>query len=316
MNPKRRSKLNIFVTGARGFIGRNLVEYLDNNPNYLLFYPYHQELELLETDKMAAFIKKNKIEIIINLASVGGTRKTGYDKGKTDVVTQNLRIFFNLVRCLDQVKLMIHAGSGAEYSRPHYQTQMSEDYFDTYVPEDAYGFSKYVCSKYIQNSKKIIGLRFFGVFGKYEDYTIKFISNAIAKKLLGLPIVIYQNVYFDYLYIDDLVRIIEWFMNQKSKHKVYNVATGKRVSLLTIARKINQLPGKPTKIIVNTPGLNREYTVDNTRLLKELTEFKFTSLNKALKELYDWYQSRLDKLDENALMVDKYRKHAQLKTKK
>lgn len=303
----------MLISGGSGFIGQNLVEYFKTKPGFCLFYPSHKQLDLLDTARVAEFIKKNQINVVINLTFIGGTRKTVYDEGQTDVVYKNLRTFFNLTRCLDQVKLMINTGSGAEYDRPHWKRQMAESYFDTYVPEDSYGFSKYVCSKYIQKSSKIINLCLFAVFGKYEDYTIKFISNAILKKLLGLPIVIYQNVYFDFLYIDDLVRIIERFICYQAKEKVYNVATGERVSLLTIARKINRLPGKPVKIIVENPGLNREYTADNTRLMTQFPDFIFTPLDEALEELYRWYNNRLDRIDQKTLIADKYHKYAKIK---
>jgi len=190
---------------------------------------------------------------------------------------------------------------------------MREDYFDTYVPEDAYGFSKYVCAKYVQQSSKIVNLRLFGVFGKHEDYTIKFISNAILKKLFGLPIVIYQNTYFDYLYIDDLVKIIELFIRRQPKDKIYNVANGQRVSLLTLARKINRLPGKPTEIIIENPGLNAEYTADNAKLMAQFPDFTFTPLDQALEELYRWYQKKLDRIDKETLVADKYRQYAKIK---
>ena len=43
---------NILITGARGFVGKNLVEYLSQNHSdeYKLFFPYHKELELCDED--------------------------------------------------------------------------------------------------------------------------------------------------------------------------------------------------------------------------------------------------------------------------
>jgi len=51
--------------------------------------------------------------------------------------------------------------------------------FDTRVP-DAYGFSKYICAKYIERSNGC-DLRLFGVFGAYEDYTVRFISTLLPR---------------------------------------------------------------------------------------------------------------------------------------
>jgi nucleoside-diphosphate-sugar epimerase len=307
-------KPRILITGASGFIGKNLVEYLSSDKNkYSLFYPCHKKLELLDANKVTRFIRKNDINVIVHCANIGGSRKTRYDVDKTDVVSTNLRLFFNLVRTLDSNRKIIFLGSGAEYAKCYHKPRMKEDYFDTYIPQDDYGFSKYVCSKYIENSEKIVNLRLFGVFGKYEDYQFKFISNAIVKNLFGLPIVINQNVYFDYLYIDDCVKIIEYFINHNVEHKFYNLVTGKTINLITIANKINEISRKPSKIIVKNPGLNTEYSGDNKQLLEELQEFRFTPFEDTLKELYCWYESHIDKINKQIIIKDKYFKYCKTK---
>lgn len=306
-------KKRIFITGARGFIGKNIVEYLSDKDSYVLFFPYHNELELLATEAVSNFILKNKIDIIIHSASIGGIRKTAYDSGKTDVVSRNLRMFFNLERHIDSVEKFIFLGSGAEYGLRHYQSKMKEDYFDTFVPLDDYGFSKYIYSKYIENSDKMVDLRFFGVFGKYEDYQFRFISNSVVKNILGLPIVINQNVFFDFLYVNDLVKIVEYFINNNAMHKSYNVCTGSPIDLKTIAEKINKISDRPSDIIINNPGLNVEYSGDNARLLTEIKGYDFTSFDHALKELYDWHIDNIDKIDRKVIEKDEYIKHCKVK---
>ena len=301
----------ILITGAEGFIGRNLSEYLKGF--YEIFATNHHDLELLNTDRVRDFIEDNKIDIIVHSASIGGTRKTAYDSGLTDVVSKNLRIFFNLVRNLNLNRKMIFFGSGAEYSMCHYKPRMKEDYFDKHIPEDSYGFSKYLCSKYIINSERIYNLRLFGVFGKYEDYRYKFISNAIIKNLFGLPITINQNAYFDYLYIQDLLKIVEHFINNRPKDKCYNVVTGEPVDLITIANKINQIADKQSKVIVKNKGLNTEYTADNSKILEEIGKFKFTQLVESLKELYAWHKVNLDKVDRAEIKKDPYLRYCRKK---
>jgi hypothetical protein len=54
----------------------------------------------------------------------------------------------------------------------------------------------WVTSKYIEKSDSIVQIRIFGTYGEYENYRFKFITNAIVKNLLNLPIIINKNVYF------------------------------------------------------------------------------------------------------------------------
>jgi len=283
------NKINVLITGARGFIGKNLCEYFSQNGRYKVFSPYHNELELLDTDRVKKYIDYNNINLIIHGANVGGSRKTGYDKlNKDEVVCKNTKMFFNLADTLNGEKRMIFLGSGAEYDLRYYKPKMKEEYFGMHIPEDAYGYSKYICMKYIENSSNIINLRLFGVFGKYEDYNYRFISNVIIKNLFDLPIVINQNVYFDFLYINDLLKIVEYFIHNKGKYKDYNVTPTNSIDLITIANKINQISKKSSEIIINNEGLNNEYSGDNARLLGELGDFKFTTYAESFKELYKY----------------------------
>jgi UDP-glucose 4-epimerase len=202
---------------------------------------------------------------------------------------------------------MIHFGSGAEYDRAQLPARVKEDYFDTRVPRDAYGFSKYICAKYIERSDRIVDLRLFGVFGAYEDYTVRFISNACCRALKGLPIVLRQDVVFDYLYIKDLVKITRWFIENTGRHKAYNVCTGQPVALTEIARMIArvsaQLSGRQPDVSVITEGRGPEYSADNSRMLIETSEYRFWDLQDSMSDLYTWYQQH-DGIDIDALRFD------------
>ena len=297
----------ILITGANGFIGKNLSEYLENR--YQVFKPTHQELDLLDETSVKNYLTEKKVEIILHCANVGGGRNTVHRKG---VLTENLRMFFNLARNEGIFEKMIFLGSGAEYDMRHYKPKMQEKYFDTYTPLDDYGFSKYVCAKYIENSKNIINLRLFGVFGKYENPYFKFISNTIVKNILKLPIVINQNVYFDYLFVDDLVKIIEIFMNKKTKYKTYNVVTGKTIDLLTISKLINDYSDFKSKIKVLHQGLNHEYSAKNRRLEEEIGNFRFTPTRNSIKSLYNWYQKNIRGINKKKIIRDQYLKYIRI----
>ena len=298
----------IFINGSNGFIGRNLKEHFQEK--YQLFTPSHQELDLLDADQVRNYIRKNRIDIIIHCANIGGGRDT-VELG--DVVQINLRMFFNIARNEEMVSKIIHFGSGAEYDKSRPLKKVREEDFSRRVPVDDYGFYKYICSKYIEKAKNIICLRLFGVYGKYEDYRYKFISNSIVKNLLNLPLVINQNVIFDYLYIDDLVAIVRHFLEKKVKHRFYNLTPSSSIDLTDICQTVNAVSDFKSKIKVINQGLNNEYTGDNTRLRKEIPGLSFTGYNQGIKDLFLYYRKILSKIDRNILAQDKYIKYCRTK---
>jgi len=298
--------LRILVTGAGGFVGKNLTEFLSSK--YFVIGAGHNDLELTDENAVKDFIKRNKINFIIHCANIGGSRKTVYDQGSVDVVSKNLRMFFNLARCLTSDMRMIHFGSGAEYDRRNYQPKMSEDFFDTYVPEDDYGYSKYIMSKYIRGSENIVGLRIFGLYGKYEDYKFKFISNAIVKNLIKLPILINQNVMFDYLYINDFLNIVEKFINIKPKRKIYNITPEKSIDIVSAANIINEISNFKSEIIIVNDSMNRAYSGNNSLIMDEISPFKFTSYEDGIQNLYNYYKTIIQTIDFEAIKEDPFLK--------
>ncbi len=304
--------LNILITGAGGFIGKNLSEYLVAN-DYNVFSASHKDLELLNEESVKNYIEKNKINFIIHCAATGGSRLTGYDKDKNDVVDANLQMFQNLQSCMTPQMRMISFGSGAEYDKSQPLAKISEADFGKSVPQDDYGYAKYQISKLVEETDNITCLRIFGLYGKYEDYRFKFISNAIVKNLLKMPIVINQNVIFDYLYIDDFLKIVEIFIKTPPKTKCLNITSTKSISLVEIAEIINEISEFKSEIIVKNKNLNNEYTANNEKLLKELGAFKFASYKQGIEQLYNYYKDNLDKLDLECVKKDEYIKHCKTK---
>lgn len=289
--------MNIFLTGSNGFAGSHLKNYLTSK-KYKLFTPSHKELDLLDENAVDKFFKTNKIDIVIHTALLGGSRK---EEHKENALDCNLRMFFNIVRNKKRFKKMIHCGSGAEYDKRYPIKQVKEEDFDKKVPVDEYGFSKYICSKYIELADNINCLRIFALFGIGERYMYRFISNAICRNIFGLPITMRQDVYFDYFNINDFVRIVEHFINNDGKYKIYNIGSGERINIKKIAGLINNIADKKSEIIIAKKGLNNEYTCDNSRLRYEIPDFQFTPMEDSVREMYNWYSQNKDKIDKNLL---------------
>jgi GDP-L-fucose synthase len=298
--------MNIFITGSNGFLGSHLKEYLALTcQEYKLFTPSSKELDLYDESKVDKYILKNKIDIIIHLANRGGGRDTLDMKNVTEY---NLKIFFNIVKHEKNVKKIISFGSGAEYAKHKPIVDAKEEDYLLSQPLDEYGLYKSITSKYIEKSDKVVQLRVFGAYGEHEDYRYKFITNAIVKNILKLPIVINKNVYFDYIYIDDLVKMIDWFIHNENKEKIYNVTTGKKIDLVTLANLVNETSDFKSEIRLLNNDLNNEYTSSNERLMKELKQFNFTSHKDAIITIRKYFCYNIDKIDKDIIINDPYLK--------
>ncbi|OGC07797.1 NAD-dependent dehydratase [candidate division WOR-1 bacterium RIFOXYD2_FULL_36_8] len=284
----------ILITGGYGFIAKNLLEQLGEE--YNIFSYNRQQLDLLDSSKVLAVIKKSKFDVIIHTATYDAAPKHS-KKDPSKVLENNLRMFFNIVRCKDYFGKMIYFGSGAEYSREHWKPKMKEAYFDKHVPSDQYGYSKYLMSKYVELNNNLYNLRLFAVFGKYEDWRVRVISSICRDAVLDLPIIINQNKYYDFMYIDDLIKIIKWFIENKPLHKIHNICSGNVIDFKTIAQKVCKISGKKLKIVIKERKLGKEYSGDNLLLLSEIKRSDFTLMDKALEKLYRFYDTNRSLLE-------------------
>ncbi len=291
--------MKIFLTGGNGFIGRNIKEQLGHT--YEIIAPTHAELDLTDSKAVYEFLENNPVDIVIHAANIGGTRKQQHVFGITHV---NLKMFFNLVRAKPFFKRMINLGSGAEYDKQQPLIKVKETDFDKHVPNDEYGLYKYVCSQYAAKVDYITHLRLFAVFGKYEDYEIRFISNAICRALLKAPITMRQNVMFDYIFVDDFIRILERCIENKPKETFINIGRGEAVDLKTLAEKVLHEIGYEVPILISSKGWGREYSSDATRLKELFPDITFTPIDFAITQLVAYYKTILPNLNSQTLLKD------------
>jgi GDP-L-fucose synthase len=294
--------MRILITGGSGFIGRHLAERLAGT--YEVSAPSSAELDLLNEQEVREYLDARRFDVIVHTATTRSNRRL---PAPPDLLDRNCRMFFNLVRNQGRFGKMIHFGSGAEYDKTGLPARVKEDYFDTRVPRDALGFSKYICAKHIERSDRIVNLRLFGVFGAYEDYTVRFISNACCRALKGLPIVLRQDIVFDYLYVKDLVKLTMWFVENDARRKAYNACTGRPVAISELARVIAQISaqvsGRNPDVSVMAEGMGPEYSADNSRMLSEMGGYRFWDLEDSIRDLYAWYE-RNEEIDVEALRFD------------
>jgi len=277
----------ILVLGSNGFIGRNVTQSLSKPGNCQVLAPKRAELNLLNTQSCEDYVKAVKPDVIVHAAV------------NINSIEENVRMYFNFERLSSLYGKMIVIGSGAEYDLKSYKPLMPEEYFGSHTPTDIYGISKFIISSDIENRKKnIVNLRVFGVYGKHEDFTRRFISNNICNLLCGRQISVNRNMAFDYLCVDDLLLILDKFIERECSFQNYNICTSKPVELIDLARMILEVmrSGDAPDIVVRNDGMGPEYSGSNARFLQEFGPFEFREHKAAIADLNRWYQENLDEL--------------------
>lgn len=281
----RENSFTILLTGSGGFIGKNLKRYLQDK--YQLLTPRSFELDLTDKDAVSQYFSKNQIDFVIHCGSTGGARGI---QDKDTTIEENLAMVDNILSAKKSATRLILFGSGAMYDKSRNLHKVKESEIGKFVPYDLYGQSKMLIADKIKNREDVLCLNIFACYG-YGEKESRFPSYAINQAIKGEDIIINQNVVFDYLFVEDMERIIEYFIENIPQDNIINITPDKSISLLEIAEIVNSFSEKKVDIKIKNPILNNEYTGDNFLLRKNYPNISFTNIKEGLKNLYDYQKT-------------------------
>lgn len=296
----------ILLTGAEGFVGRNLLEALSRRSDFVLRAPLQHEVDLTNSNEVAQCIETFQPDLIIHSATSNTVGK-GYD---TDVCEQNLRMFFNLLRYRPQGCLIYTLCSGSSYNRDSWIPKMPEEYLGDNIPTDSQGFSKFVIASYARRLVDVVTLRIFGIFGKYEDYRYKFISNTIAKRIAGLEVTLFRDAVYDYLDVADFCEIVEQLVDRNVRSGEFNVTPDNSIKLSQAIEAVDRCLGGTPGYQIITQGLGKTYTGCNKKLRAMLKDYQFSPIDVSIQRLTKHYLDNQHQIDAEALKNDQLLQHA------
>ena len=275
----------VLVTGGSGFVGSNVIPILKRK--YKVLAPTRAELDVRDAAAVRNFVTQSKIDAVIHLASPSPVRSAqldSYDRLFEDC----LKIYLNFYAVRECCGKIIYSGSGAEFDKRQDICNISENDFGKSVPIDDYGRAKFIMNEMARSSENIYNLRIFGCFGPRE-YESKFITHAINCCLRGEPITIRQNCKFDYLYIDDYARYLDYFINNEPHFHDYNAGSGTHILLTEIAQIVADKMNNKYGIVIAEQGLNKEYTASSQRLADETGLVQDNlSIENGIDRLIEW----------------------------
>ena len=238
--------MKILITGANGYIGKTLNKAFKDKYDVTLLT--RQTVDLYDSNQVKEFFKDKHFNIVIHCAIKGGGR---LDKDDPETLDTNLKIYYNLVDNQSHFDKLLHFGSGAEKQNTFY------------------GLSKKVINESIQNKHKFYNIRILNVFDENElDY--KFIKTNIQKYINKQDIEIFQNKFMDFFYMEDLVTLIRYYINNDGP-KVIDCCYDYSPTLYDIARIINNL--SDYKVNINfknwnmAPPFNGKFTNLNLKFI-------------------------------------------------
>lgn len=280
----------VMITGASGFVGRNLKEALSGR--YSVFAPPHSELELLDYDALERYVAEHQIDVIIHAAI-----HVPLFHGAEKEFFHDMQMFMNMEKVSRRVEKILYFGSGAEFDKRYDIRMAKEEEIGRSIPVSEYGMAKYTMNAIARRSDNIYNLRLFGIFGKYELWEIKFLSNLCCKAVFGLPLTVRRDCFFDFLFVEDLPDIVSWFIEHTPLWHDYNVCHGREYRLTELAEMVRGISGKDLPIHLLDEERNLDYSADIHRLRTEIGLLHISTMEQALGELYRYYSVHQAEID-------------------
>ena len=322
--PRRRVPLSwklmakYLVTGAAGFIGSSLVRALldrgeqvrgvDNfatgrreNLHGILDRMEFREADLLDLDAMRKACEG--VDFVLHQAAIPSVPKSvldplGSNRANVDG-TANV-----LVAARDaKVKRVVYAASSSAYgdtpTLPKYEAMKPD-------PISPYAVAKlaseyYMVSFYRCYGLETVSLRYFNIFGPRQDPSSPY-SGVLAKfttlMLGGEPPVIFGDgeQSRDFTYIDNAVSANLLACSAPSAEcagRVFNVATGRRVTLNETVEVLKKLTGYTgtVKYAAERGGDIKHSLADITLAQKHLGYKPLVNFEEGLRRTVEWYQT-------------------------
>jgi len=253
--------VNFIVTGGAGFIGSHLTKYLIKKGHNVSVIDSlrrgsfdnlkeikdkidFQEIDILEYDKMKNIAKN--VDGIFHQAALGSVPQSFKEPEEYHRV--NAIGTENVLKLAKEFGFkVVYASSSSVYGNQE-KFPVKED--AEKKPLNPYGKSKLeseqFAKKYADMGVKVIGLRYFNVFGIGQNPNYAgVIPNFIERLVQHKPPIIFGNgnQLRNYTFVDDVVEANMLAFENKTEHAFINIATGVMTSVKELAELMIRLSG-------------------------------------------------------------------------
>jgi|MDSV01.3.fsa_nt_gb dTDP-4-dehydrorhamnose reductase len=250
--------IKVLITGGNGYIAKSLEQAFEGK--YEVTSVSRNNFDLTDSNSLGSFFKGKYFDIVIHAAVKGGNRLKEDD---FSVVDQNLRMYYNLLSHRSSYGRLIHFGTGAEI----------------HSSDTLYGNSKKIISDSINHNRGFFNIRIFAVFDENE-LGRRFIKSNLTKYINKLPMEVHFDKFMDFFYMKDLIKVVEYYIENDSPPKQVDCSYRQQESLYSIANFINHLSYHRVKI--NEQSVKAQDYCGN---FKDLG-LNYTGLHEGIKQTY------------------------------
>lgn len=303
----------VLITGGAGFIGSHLVDFLlqknyevviiDNlstgKQEYVNKKARFYKIDITKDDVERVF-EKEKPDVVIHAAAQVMLRLS-IEQPLMDAtinILGTLRVL-EAARKSGVKKFIYTSTGGARYGEPK-KLPVHETH--ELNPSAPYGISKHTAEHYVQAYSDMYGFDYlifcFGnVYGPRDDPSNKRVTSIFSYQLLNgqTPVIFGDGGQTrDFLYVVDLAEFIVSSLEKNPKHKLFNLADGKQISVNQVFEGLKKLSGfkGSAKHVEAIKGEVRDIVLDTSLAQKELGWTPKHSFEQGLKETFEWFKKR------------------------
>ncbi|MBI5123535.1 GDP-mannose 4,6-dehydratase [Candidatus Roizmanbacteria bacterium] len=321
MKVKKNKK--IFITGAAGFIGSNVLEYLfQKYPEYsfivldALTYAGNLKNIAPEIQKSSRFqfvygdIRNATVvdsiisssDIVIHFAAETHVTRSIHDNVKffeTDVL--GTQAVANAVYHHQKtVERFLHISTCEVYGAAIKKKMDEKHLLNPHSPYAAAkaGADRLVYSYYVTYKTPVTILRPFNIFGP-RQHLEKVIPRFITSALLNEPLTVHGDgkAQRDFMHVSDVANAVDILIHaplEKVVGEVFNVGSGKAISNIKIAKDIAKhmkIPSAQIKFVGERPGQVSTFACNYGKMKKLFGWKPLKKFDQGLKETIQWYQN-------------------------
>jgi GDP-L-fucose synthase len=317
MNPKRTK---IYIAGHKGMVGSAVWRVLKSNGYTNLIGKTSKELDLRNQVEVLAYFKKEQPKIVVNAAGkVGGILANS--SFQYDFLIENLQIQNNLIDSAHHsgVEKFIFLGSSCIYPKIASQP-IKEEYLLTSTLEPTnkgYAIAKIagvVACEAIrkQFNKDYLCLMPTNLYGYFDNFDLEssHVFPAMIRKFHEAKTNNNADVILwgsgtpmrEFLFVDDLANAVVHSMINNLPEYLYNIGTGKDVSIKMLAETIQKIVGHKGNIIWDKtkPDGTPRKLLDVSKIKETGWQYS-TELENGIKMTYQWYLDNLDTIKKRKL---------------